>query len=389
MIPASKEETAHLSMVPFMIVLFGLFMITAAVNLQVPLYTAYADQAGYGKAATALVFAAYVFGLIPVLLLLGGISDRAGRKPILLVALCFSLCATLLMIVEPTIQMLFAARLLQGVGLGLSVGTCTAYLIALYPEKSSWIPTFIALCSSVGFGGGALFTAILSFQHVSLTPLSYWVVLVFFILTIVGVFFFVPPVQGDAGKPLMNMPRFPKGTMLANLAIAIAWSVCGLIISILPAQLKLNGYELWVGPALFFINIAGVLMQPFVRKMNSSVALRIGFICLPCGYGLLLFGANGGSILLVLAGTLLAGTACYGFTYLGGLQLIVEQGKKEAARAVAGYYLFAYLGLGIPSVFVGLFADIYGTQTVLTLFFLIVFAACLILSTLGFRQNQT
>lgn len=389
MIPASKEETAHLSIVPFMIVLFGLFMITAAVNLQVPLYTAYADQAGYGKAATALVFAAYVFGLIPVLLLLGGISDRAGRKPILLVALCFSLCATLLMIVEPTIQMLFAARLLQGVGLGLSVGTCTAYLIALYPEKSSWIPTFIALCSSVGFGGGALFTAILSFQHVSLTPLSYWVVLVFFILTIVGVFFFVPPVQGDAGKPLMNMPRFPKGTMLANLAIAIAWSVCGLIISILPAQLKLNGYELWVGPALFFINIAGVLMQPFVRKMNSSAALRIGFICLPCGYGLLLFGANGGSILLVLAGTLLAGTACYGFTYLGGLQLIVEQGKKEAARAVAGYYLFAYLGLGIPSVFVGLFADIYGTQTVLTLFFLIVFAACLILSTLGFRQNQT
>ncbi|MGY4787095.1 hypothetical protein ACVNSY_05470 [Bacillus sp. OHL2] len=67
-------------------------------------------------------------------------------------ALSFSLCATLLMIVHPSIQMLFAARLLQGVGLGLSVGTCTAYLIALYPEKSGWIPTFIALCSSVGFG---------------------------------------------------------------------------------------------------------------------------------------------------------------------------------------------------------------------------------------------
>ncbi|MCC9088942.1 MFS transporter [Bacillus pumilus] len=388
MIPASKEETAQRSMIPFIFVLFGLFMITTAVNLQVPLYTAYADQAGYGKAATALVFAAYVFGLIPVLLFLGGISDRAGRKPILLVALCFSLCATLLMVVHPSIQMLFAARMLQGVGLALSVGTCTAYLIALYPEKSGWIPTFIALCSSVGFGGGALFTALLSFQSVSLTPLSYWIVLVFLMLTIVGVFFFVPPIQGNASKPMMNMPRFPKGTMPANLAIAIAWSVCGLVISILPAQLQLNGYELWVGPALFFINIAGVLMQPFVRKMNSSAALRVGFICLPCGYGLLLFGANGGSIFLVLAGTMLAGTACYGFTYLGGLQLIVKRGKKEAARAVAGYYLFAYLGLGIPSVFVGLFADMYGTQTVLTLFFLVVLAACLILFISGFRRKQ-
>ncbi|MGE1145145.1 MFS transporter [Bacillus pumilus] len=379
MIPASKEDTAHLSIIPFTFVLFGLFMITTAVNLQVPLYTLYAEQAGYGKAATALVFAAYVFGLIPVLLFLGGISDRAGRKPVLLVALSFSLCATLLMIVHPTIQMLFLARLLQGVGLGLSVGTCTAYLIALYPEKSNWIPTFIALCSSVGFGGGALFTALLSFQHMTLAPLSYWIVLGFLILTIVGVFFFVPPVQGDSGKPMMNMPTFPKGTMPANAAIAVAWSVCGLVISVLPAQLKLNGYELWVGPALFLINMAGVLMQPFVRKMNSTAALLAGFICLPCGYGLLLIGANSGSIILVLAGTMLAGTACYGFTYLGGLQLIVERGKKEAARAVAGFYLFAYLGLGLPSVFVGLFADLYGTQMVLTVFFLVVLAACLIL----------
>ncbi len=137
MIPASKEETTPLSIIPFIFVLFGLFMITTAVNLQVPLYTLYAEQAGYGKAATALVFAAYVFGLIPALLFLGGISDRAGRKPVLLVALSFSLCATLLMIVHPTIQMLFLARLLQGVGLGLSVGTCTAYLIALIQKNQA------------------------------------------------------------------------------------------------------------------------------------------------------------------------------------------------------------------------------------------------------------
>lgn len=129
-------------------------------------------------------------------------------------------------------------------------------------------------------------------------------------------------------------------------------------------------------------------MQPFVRKMNSTAALLTGFICLPCGYGLLLFGANSGSIFLVLAGTMIAGTACYGFTYLGGLQLIVERGKKEAARAVAGFYLFAYLGLGLPSVFVGLFADLYGTQMVLTVFFLVVLAACLILLTSSVRQKQ-
>ncbi|WP_431020718.1 hypothetical protein [Bacillus safensis] len=50
--------------------------------------------------------------------------------------------------------------------------------------------------------------------------------------------------------------------------------------------------------------------------------------------------------------------------------------------------MFAYLGLGIPSVFVGLFADIYGTQLVLNLFFLLVLAACLILLISAVGQKQ-
>ncbi|MFB8733931.1 hypothetical protein ACEQPO_08260 [Bacillus sp. SL00103] len=106
--------------------------------------------------------------------------------------------------------------------------------------------------------------------------------------------------------------------------------------------------------------------------MNSTVALLAGFICLPCGYGLLPFGANSGSIFLVLAGTMIAGTACYGFTYLGGLQLIVERVKMRLTRAVAGFYFVLPTWSGTSSVFVGLFADLYGTQMVLSVFFLVV-----------------
>ena len=41
---------------------FGLCLITCAVNLQAPLYTAYAQLAGQGAAATATAFSAYVLG---------------------------------------------------------------------------------------------------------------------------------------------------------------------------------------------------------------------------------------------------------------------------------------------------------------------------------------
>ena len=70
---------------------FGLCLITLAVNLQAPLYTAYAELSGYGAAATASAFSGYVLGVLPVLLVLGGLSDRIGRKPPIVVALLLSM----------------------------------------------------------------------------------------------------------------------------------------------------------------------------------------------------------------------------------------------------------------------------------------------------------
>ena len=76
---------------------FGLCLITLAVNLQAPLYTAYAELSGYGAAATASAFSGYVLGVLPVLLVLGGLSDRIGRKQPIVVALLLSMVATLVM----------------------------------------------------------------------------------------------------------------------------------------------------------------------------------------------------------------------------------------------------------------------------------------------------
>ncbi|MER8149571.1 MFS transporter, partial [Acinetobacter baumannii] len=59
---------------------FALCLITFAVNLQAPLYTAYAALSGQGTAATAVAFSGYVAGVLPVLLLLGGLADRVGYK---------------------------------------------------------------------------------------------------------------------------------------------------------------------------------------------------------------------------------------------------------------------------------------------------------------------
>ena len=65
-----------------------LFTVTYAVNLQSPLYPAYALQGGAAATSVTVAFAAYVGGLMPTLLLLGGLSDRIGRRYPIALALC-------------------------------------------------------------------------------------------------------------------------------------------------------------------------------------------------------------------------------------------------------------------------------------------------------------
>jgi len=171
---------------PAFIVAVSLFVVTIAVNLEVPLYKTYAQAAGYGNGLTAVVFSAYVAGLLPVLIFFGGISDRLGRKPVLLLGLVSATLATGSVIISPNIHTLFAARILQGVGVGLSVSAGTAYLTELLgqPNDSNHAANYAAMTTSLGLGSGALLTSAALLQKNSLVPTSYWGVLVITLLCI-------------------------------------------------------------------------------------------------------------------------------------------------------------------------------------------------------------
>lgn len=375
---------------PGIIVAITLFLITAAVNLQVPLYQTYADAAGYGGGPTAVAFAAYVGGLLPVLILLGGISDRIGRKPVMLAGLIAASSATALMLRWPDIHALFAARILQGVGVGLSVGAGTAYLAERFVQADG--PTraasYAAVTTSVGFGSGALFTsAALLYRH-SLTPLSFWVVL----LPTLGCIVFVarlpqPRALARATSALVRLPHFPAGTLAYSFAIGTAWAVTGLVIAIVPTELRRHALASWSGVALFLVNGTGAACQPLARRMKANTALRTGLLILPVGYALLVVGASRGALIVVLAGAAVAGAACYGFTYLGGLNAVSQAAGADRARAVSGYFLFAYLGFGIPSVCIGFLADRFGVVSTLAGFGVIVLAASIALL-LRLRRGQ-
>ncbi|MBE9167740.1 MFS transporter [Pleurocapsales cyanobacterium LEGE 06147] len=254
---------------------------------------------------------------------------------------------------------MFITRVLQGIAVGLITGTGTAYLSALMPRKSTSVAAIVSLTTALGFSSGALFTNIVLLYQDSLVPVSYWVIF-FLLLGCIGLGIKLPK-QATSKDKLVRLPSFPKGTISAGVAIALAWSLAGIVGIILPEQLQQYGLPNWSGPMLFIFVISGVLIQSFARKLEAKRSLQLGSILLVIGYLTFTCGAWLGILGLVLAGVAIAGTACYGFTYLGGLAEVVRLSGSQSARATSGYFVCAYLGYGLPIILIGFLAENLGT----------------------------
>jgi MFS family permease len=356
-------------MPPFRIISFGLLLITLAVNIAMPLFRVYAAEAGLNNGQTALVLAAYITGMLPCYIFLGGISDKVGRKPILIISVLCSFFATLLLTLFPTVTALVFARMLQGVALALSMGTGTAYLAeVLQHEKmaATKAANLASLSTAIGFSGGALATTLYLLFDFNLVPPTYYLLLG---VTVVGlILLFTLPNPKPIGGNIIRLPYFPKGSFPVNMAIAICWAVTGIVIAIIPTQLAKFNLTPYAGFCLVLINWTGAFLQPFIRQNDPKRSVRAGYILVPVGFGLVILGCFLALLPVILLGTAIIGLAAYGFSYVGGLALIANYGGQQRARAVSGYLFFGYIGFGIPAVFLGYLSDQVGIVNALLVF---------------------
>src|SRR3954469_4926229 len=95
---------------PLLTVWLGWMAVMAGANLAAPLYATYADRFGFSSLVLTLVFATYAVVLVPALLVFGRLSDRFGRRPVLLAGLVAACAGLLLFPVAQSTVWLFAAR---------------------------------------------------------------------------------------------------------------------------------------------------------------------------------------------------------------------------------------------------------------------------------------
>jgi MFS transporter, DHA1 family, tetracycline resistance protein len=147
---------------PLATILLVVFVDLIGFGMIIPILPLYARSFQAAEWQIGLLLGCYSFMQFLASPVLGYISDRIGRKPVLLVSLIGSAIGYAVMASAASLTMLFIARIIAGI-CGASVGTAAAYIADITPpENRSRRMGLIGAAFGVGFVLGPAIGGILS-----------------------------------------------------------------------------------------------------------------------------------------------------------------------------------------------------------------------------------
>jgi predicted MFS family arabinose efflux permease len=348
----------------------------AVSNAPQPLYVYWQREIGFSSGTITLVFAAYIGGLLAALLVAGQLSDRYGRKPILLPGVACGLVATALFALADNVAMLMVARALAGIAGGTAVSVGTAAIVDLGgPERRRRASLAASAATVLGAAIGPLLAGALSEILASpAVPVFSVVFAAMFSAFVIVALLRFPPI-GDRPPRRFGVPRIPPGNGL-NLACGVSvfapsMAATSFVLSLGPSVLsRLLGVAspLVAGGTACLMFIAATGVQIAVRRLAIRTLLLTGAaMTLAATVSIALAVAVSSEVLLIAAAPL-AGAA-QGFSQLGGFILIglhVPGGNR--AEATALFSFGGYLIGGLSAVATGFLVDAFGQADGMTIF---------------------
>ena len=378
--------------------IFVLF--AAAASAPTPLYIVYQKEWGFSTTTVTVIFAVYVFGLIGSLLVLGGLSDHVGRRPVLAAAIALEAAAFVLFFIAGDVSVLLAARVAQGIATGMAFSTLGATLIDLNPPHS---PGRAGLINGVapisGLAVGALGCGALVQYAPAPTHLVFALLLAGTVLAAVAVARMPETSARRPGAiasliPVVGIPRHLRADVYALVPIIVAsWALGGLYLSLGPsvaAGLFGLSNHLIGGLVVTLLCAAGALTAFLLRAWPTSPVLGMAAILLAAGTGLTLLGIEADTVALAAVGTVIAGVG-FGASALasfGTLARLAAPGERSELLAVA--LVIAYLAFSLPALAAGLASTSFGLHATTVVSSLGVAALGLVaLAAQGLRSSRT
>ena len=347
------------SVTGFALALFAFFVAMLGTTLPTPLYPLLEERYGFGPLLVTVIFAIYAFGVIAGLLLFGNLSDRIGRKPVLLLGLGLSGTSALLFLLAGSLAPIYVARIVSGLSAGIFTGTATAYVIDLAPGGRRRLASFAAVVANLGgLGAGTLLAGLLAQWAPNALRAPFAIDLGLVVVATVGLLLAPETVERGAFRLRLQRLGVPAEVaavfVRAALAGVAAFAVSGVFSSVAPEFLAVSlGHH---SPALagflvFILFSMSVTGQFLVLRLRNALAAGCGLLVV--GIALLAISLVTDSLAALFASAVVAGLG-QGVVVSAGLASIVE--RTPAARrgeTASSFFVALYLGLSIPVIAAG------------------------------------
>jgi MFS family permease len=357
---------------PFAVVAGALFVMLLDGNLPTPLYGVYREAFGFSATTLTLIFAVYALALVPSLLVFGQLSDRIGRRPVIVGGLGGAALGLVLLAVAQSTAALLAGRAVQGVALGAVVGTIPAALVELEPDGDhSRAATAAVLGQSGGSAAGPLVAGALAQWAPAPRQLCYAVGVAVTLAAIAGVVKVGEP-RPASGEWRLQRPSVPAairaGFARSCLTCGSVWAVGALFLSVVPSYAAdlLDTSDLALLGAISAVMLAMACVAQAVSLRGAITPERAQ----PVGLGLLIAGIAAllaafplHTLVLVLAAAVLAG-AGLGLGYFGSQSTINRLAPPDRRGEVtAAFITCIYLGVSFTAIGTGLLGDALSLAT--------------------------
>jgi MFS family permease len=336
------------------------FAISAAPT---PLYGVYQDKWGFSAITLTSVFAIYAVFLLAGLLLFGSISDHLGRRRMISIALVANATVCALFLTANGVGMLYVARALQGLAVGVATSSLGAALIDLQPEGSGLAPVLTSVSPLWGLAIGALGTSALVEYAPAPTHLIWYLLLGASLIGSVGILAIPETSPGHPNvlaslRPSIGIPSHARSTFAETAPIMIAaWAMNGFYLSLGPSlasQVLDSKNLMWGGLVIFLVTASGGFAAVFFRSVDARPTMIAGCFALLAGTAMTFGAVAVTSAPAFLLGTGIAGVG-FGLSFLGSFRVLSAlAAPHERAKLVSAVFIEAYAAFSVPVVIAGI-----------------------------------
>ena len=377
----------------------GLFVVAWGTNVSTPLILRYQDRLTLSDTGAVGIFTVYVGGILLSLLFAGRLSDRLGRKPLVVPFVVSSAAASLVLIAgRNSLAWLFAGRFVLGLASGAVLSVGTAWLTELSSDPGGTnhgaLAAKLTTLIYLGFGFGPLTSAL--YDRIGPYPLviPYLAHVVASLVVLLGLTTLAETKVANREvslRPQLGVPSRHRRDFLTVLAPSAVW-VFGF-----PSV----GFALF--PLILRDAVGGsndVLVAGFTGTLTALAVLLSGRLTRRAGtarralryaMGVGIMGYVLGSLafvtdlwqLIPLAAICLGSAS--GSLLNAGLYLTEQMADETNRGAInATYYLCAYAGMAMP-VFITLIARASSLRISLAV---VTFAAVVVTSYLSLTDSR-